>query len=160
MLNLLNSIYELKRQTIVLNNLTNKNCKSLFIVYCLKIGIMLISSSPWVSSLNKATCIFGSSRDNVVTLRFPTSSKPSHVSPLMSHILLLPWLYSPFFLAKSSALSESNLFLFNEWINEYVLKFLPQQDDEQGCTRSFSDNFWRRGAEEPCITHQDLGSNI
>jgi len=44
MLNLLNSIYELRRQTIVLNNLTNKNCKSLFIVYCLEIEIVSISS--------------------------------------------------------------------------------------------------------------------
>jgi len=46
MLNLLNSIYELKIQTIVLNNLTNKNCKSQFIIYCLEIGMVSISSSP------------------------------------------------------------------------------------------------------------------
>ena len=84
MLNLLNSIYELKIQTIVLNNLTNKNCKSQFIIYCLEIGMVSISSSPWVSFVNKAASIFGSSKDNVVTLRFPTSSKPSHVSPQMS----------------------------------------------------------------------------
>jgi len=41
-----------------------------------------------------------------------------------------------------------------------VLQFLSQQDDEKGCTRNFNASFWRRGTKEPCITHEDLGSNV
>jgi len=40
MLNRLNSIYKINRETIVINNLINKNCKLVFIIYCLKIEIV------------------------------------------------------------------------------------------------------------------------
>lgn len=45
-------------------------------------------------------------------------------------------------------------------MKEYVLQFLSQQQEEDGCDKSFKAMFWSLGIAAPCMTHHPLGSKF
>ena len=136
---------------------------------------MTISSSSSLSPssllLKRTTSNYGSSSERLAIESNPTPPNgSSQVSPPMSHFLDFPLPYSSLFLEKSQRLvytyTKSSarlgviLFLLNEWIKSYVLQFLSQHDDEQGCPRSLKAMLWSIGNEVPWISHHSIGGKI
>ena len=113
---------------------------------------------------------FDSSSVKAAFSRIPTPSCMSlsfQESPAISHIFVAVFMYSSLHLNKSRRLEWTYtkstthvgaiLFLFKEWMNLYVLQFLPTHEDEQGCPKSLKTRVWRVRNEEPWYCHQTKG---